>query len=121
MQYCSNRQLREELYKAYVTRASELSNDAKFDNGGLIGKILALRLEKAQLLGFNNYAELSLFNKMADTPAQVLDFLRQLANKSRSYAEQDLAELKAYALNTDGITELSAWDILYYSEKTAAT
>ncbi len=117
MQYCSNRQLREELYKAYVTRASELSNDAKFDNGGLIGKILALRLEKAQLLGFNNYAELSLFNKMADTPSQVLDFLHQLAIKSRPYAEQDLAELKAYALQIDGITELSAWDIPYYSEK----
>ncbi len=117
MQYCSNRQLREELYEAYVTRASELSNDAKFDNGGLIGKILALRLEKAQLLGFNNYAELSLFNKMADTPSQVLDFLHQLAIKSRPYAEQDLAELKAYALQMDGITDLSAWDIPYYSEK----
>jgi oligopeptidase A len=117
MQYCSNRQLREELYKAYVTRASELSNDAKFDNGGLIGKILALRLEKANLLGFNNYAELSLFNKMADTPVQVLDFLHQLAIKSRPYAEQDLLELKAYALQTDGIAELSAWDIPYYSEK----
>lgn len=117
MQYCSNRQLREELYEAYVTRASELSNAAKFDNGGLIGKILALRLEKAQLLGFNNYAELSLFNKMADTPSQVLDFLHQLAIKSRPYAEQDLAELKAYALQIDGITELSAWDIPYYSEK----
>ena len=117
MQYCSNRQLREELYKAYVTRASELSNDAKFDNGALIGKILALRLEKAQLLGFNNYAELSLFNKMADTPSQVLDFLHQLAIKSRPYAEQDLTELKAYALQIDGITELSAWDIPYYSEK----
>lgn len=117
MQYCSNRQLREELYEAYVTRASELSNDAKFDNGGLIGKILALRLEKAQLLGFNNYAELSLFNKMADTPSQVLDFLHQLAIKSRPYAEQDLTELKAYALQIDGITELSAWDIPYYSEK----
>jgi oligopeptidase A len=117
MQYSSNRQLREELYKAYVTRASELSNTAKFDNGELIGKILALRLEKAQLLGFNNYAELSLFNKMADTPAQVLDFLHQLANKSHSYAEQDLAELKAYALQIDGIAELSAWDIPYYSEK----
>ena len=117
MQYCSNRQLREELYEAYVTRASELSNAAKFDNGGLIGKILALRLEKAQLLGFNNYAELSLFNKMADTPSQVLDFLHQLAIKSRPYAEQDLTELKAYALQIDGITELSAWDIPYYSEK----
>lgn len=117
MQYCSNRQLREELYKAYVTRASELSNDAKFDNGGLIGKILALRLEKAQLLGFNNYAELSLFNKMADTPTQVLDFLHQLSIKSRPYAEQDLVELKAYALQIDSIAELSAWDIPYYSEK----
>lgn len=117
IQYCSNRQLREELYKAYVTRASELSNDAKFDNGCLIGKILALRLEKAQLLGFNNYAELSLFNKMADTPTQVLDFLSQLAIKSRPYAEQDLTELKAYALQIDDIAELSAWDIPYYSEK----
>lgn len=117
MQYCSNRQLREELYHAYVTRASELSQAGKFDNSPLIDEILRLRQEKAQLLDFANYAELSLFNKMADTPAQVLDFLYQLASKSRAFAEKDLQELQVFANELDGITALEAWDIPYYSEK----
>lgn len=117
MQYCSNRQLREELYHAYVTRASELSQTGKFDNSQLIKQILRLRQQKAQLLDFANYAELSLFNKMADSPAQVLDFLYQLASKSRAFAEKDLQELQNFAHKLDGIATLEAWDIPYYSEK----
>lgn len=117
MQYCSNRSLRQELYYAYVTRASELSNSGKFDNSAIIRQILRLRQQKAKLLEFNNYAELSLFNKMADTPAQVIDFLYQLADKSRSYAAEDLAELSNFAAKSDGISQLEAWDMPYYSEK----
>ena len=117
MQYCSNRELRRELYYAYVTRASELSNEGKFDNSQLISQILQLRKQKAQLLGFEDYAELSLYNKMADTPKQVLDFLAQLAQKSRNYALNDLAELQKFAQDQDGLTELAAWDMPYYSEK----
>lgn len=117
LQYASNRQLREELYSAYVTRASELSNAGKFDNSNIIREILQLRARKAQLLGFNNYAELSLYTKMAESPQQVLDFLYQLAEKSKAYAEQDLAELTNFAHQLDGIEKLQAWDIAYYSEK----
>lgn len=117
MQFCNNRKLREELYYAYVTRASELGNNPKYDNSSIIHEILKLRHEKAQLLDFNNYAELSLFNKMANNSRQVLDFLYNLAKKSRDYALNDLAELKNYARQLDNIEELNAWDIPYYSEK----
>lgn len=117
MQYADNRPLREELYKAYVTRASELSNEGKFDNSKIIRQILQLRERKAKLLDFANYAELSLYNKMADNPKQVIDFLYQLADKAHSYALNDINELKAYAKELDGLDELMAWDIPYYSEK----
>lgn len=117
MQYADNRQLREELYHAYVTRASELSNDGKFDNAEIIQQILQLRSNKAKLLGFNDYAELSLFNKMADSSTQVLDFLYQLADKARPFAENDMMELRNFAKETNGVTELMAWDVPYYSEK----
>lgn len=117
MQYADKRELRQELYYAYVTRASELSNDGKFDNSALIKQIIELRQQKAALLGFANYAELSLYTKMADTPQQVLEFLSQLAEKARPYAKKDLAELSEYALKEHGISELMAWDIPYYSEK----
>lgn len=116
MQFADNRQLRQELYYAYVTRASELG-DPKFDNSEIIRQILRLRQQKAELLDFKNYAELSLFDKMAETPTQVFDFLYQLAAKSKSYAKQDLAELADYAKSEDGIINLEAWDIPYYSEK----
>lgn len=117
MQYADKRELRQELYYAYVTRASELSNDGKFDNSALIKQIIELRQQKAALLGFTNYAELSLYTKMADTPQQVLEFLYLLAEKARPYAEKDLAELKDFAHNEHGISDLMAWDIPYYSEK----
>ena len=117
MQFAGNRALRQEIYQVYSTRASELSNDGKFDNSELIREILRLRQQKAELLEFNNFAELSLFNKMADSPKQVLDFLYQLADKSRPYAENDLQELREFARSTDEINDLAAWDIAYYSEK----
>lgn len=117
MQYADKRELRQELYYAYVTRASELSNEGKFDNSALIKQIIELRQQKAALLGFTNYAELSLYTKMADTPQQVLEFLYQLAEKARPYAEKDLAELKEFAHKEHELSELMAWDIPYYSEK----
>lgn len=117
MQFASNRKLREELYQAYSTRASELSNEGKFDNTNLIREILRLRQQKAELLDFANYAELSLYNKMAETPKQVLDFLYSLADKSRPYAENDWQQLQQFAHDTDGIEKLEAWDVAYYSEK----
>ncbi len=117
MQFAKNRELRQEVYQAYVTRASELGTARQYDNSEVIRSILRLRKQKSQLLDFNNYAELSLYNKMAENPKQVLDFLYQLAAKSKSYALNDLAELRAYAKDCDGIEELAAWDIPYYSEK----
>lgn len=117
MQYASKRELRQELYQAYVTRASELSDAGKYDNSPLIQQIVQLRQQKAALLDFANYTELSLYNKMADSSQQVLDFLYQLAAKSRQIAQQDLHELEHYAQQLDGITKLEAWDIPYYSEK----
>ncbi len=117
MQYANNRELRRELYHAYVTRASELSADGKFDNSAIIRQILDLRYQKAQLLGFKTYADYSVYTKMAETPEQVLDFLYQLAEKSRDYAQRDLDELREFAKQLDNLDELQAWDIAYYSEK----
>lgn len=116
MQYCNNRQLRQELYKEYVTRASEFG-DIKFNNSSLINKILGLRDDKATLLGFSNYCELSLYTKMAENPNQVLDFLYKLAEKSKPYALNDLAELSKLAQDKFGIVTLEAWDIAFFSEK----
>ena len=121
MQYCENRGLRETLYRAYVTRASEFSppdehGKPKWDNTHLIADLLKLKQEEARLLGFNNYAELSLATKMADTPAQVIDFLDTLAKRAKPYAEKDMAELKAYAEKL-GFTDMQAWDVPYISEK----
>jgi oligopeptidase A len=115
MQYAENRSLRETLYRAYATRASELSNPA-WDNTPLISDILRLKQEEAKLLGFNNYAELSLATKMADTPSQVTDFLDTLAKRAKPYAERDMHELTTYAKKM-GMDEMQAWDIAYVSEK----
>ena len=115
MQYCDNRALRETLYRAYTTRASEFSKP-EWDNTALITDLLKLKQEEARLLGFANYAELSLATKMADTPAQVMDFLDTLAKRARPYAEQDVAELKAYATKL-GLADMQAWDVAYVSEK----
>jgi oligopeptidase A len=115
LQYADNRELREKLYYAYATRASEFGKP-ELDNTDLITKILALRHEAALLLGFNNYAEDSLATKMAETPVQVMDFLRSLAQRARPFAEKDMAELRDCAAR-HGIPDMQAWDVTYFSEK----
>lgn len=124
--YADNRALREEIYTAYVTRASaeskktnaenKIETTAEFDNTAIIAETLALRHELAQLLGFNNYAERSLATKMAQSSQQVLHFLQELAQKSKPYAARDYAELKEFAAGLDCMN-LQAWDTTYYSEK----
>jgi oligopeptidase A len=124
MQYADNRVLREKLYRAYSTRASEIeapgvlsSSAGSFDNAPLIREILKLRKEEAQMLGFDCYAEVSLATKMASTPQQVLDFLGDLAAKAKPYAERDLADLREFAADRLGLEKLEAWDVAYASEK----
>jgi len=124
MQYADNRALRKIMYTAYITRASELSASAlatdqsklDWNNAPLIIKILKLRSEEANLLGFANFSELSLATKMADTSQQVRDFLGDLARCARPFAEKDLAELREFAFIKFNMTDLQAWDISYVSE-----
>jgi len=117
MTYADDRALREEVYAAYCTRASDQGpNAGKYDNGPLMLEILALRQELAKLLGFANYAELSLASKMAETTDQVLHFLRDLGVRGKPFAEQDLRELQAFAAE-QGCADLQSWDVGYYSEK----
>lgn len=118
MTYCDNRELRKEVYTAFSTRASDQGpNAGEFDNTKNIQEILKLRHELAQLLGFDNYAEYSLATKMAESPDKVIEFLEDLAAKSKPQAEKELAELKAFAKETFGAEELEAWDVGYYGEK----
>jgi oligopeptidase A len=120
MQYADSRSLRETFYHAYATRAAEIDNGfskPEWNNGPLIGKLLALRTEEARMLGYRNYAEVSLVPKMADTPDQVLAFLRELAVKAKPFAEKDLAELQAFAKDELGLAPLEPWDVGYASEK----
>ena len=118
MSYADNRELRFEMYQAFSTRASNQGPNAnEFDNAPLIDEMLALKKEKAGILGFDNYAELSVATKMADNGQQVIDFLEDLAVKSKPAAAQDLAELSAYVKDEFAVTELEAWDVGYYSEK----
>jgi oligopeptidase A len=116
MQYAEDRALRERMYRAYATRASEFGKP-EWDNGPLIGRILSLRVEEAAMLGYPNYAEVSLVPKMADTPAQVLAFLRELAAKARPFAERDIAELRDFAARELGLDKLESWDLAWASEK----
>ncbi|MCV6624485.1 MAG: M3 family metallopeptidase [Cellvibrionaceae bacterium] len=122
MQYAHKRELREECYRAYVSRASAQSlridsTAGPWDNSPLIDEILALRAQLAKLLGFNNYAERSIATKMVAKTGEITEFLRELATKSRNFAEADLAELEAFA-HADGHSgELAAWDLAYFSEK----
>ncbi|MGE8561477.1 MAG: M3 family metallopeptidase [Acinetobacter sp.] len=116
MTYAEDRALREELYKAYTTRASDLSEHPEFDNTQVMEEILTLRHEMSQLLGFKNYAELSLASKMAPDVETVDKFLVDLAEHARAPATQEIAELKAIAAK-DGIQDLQPWDTGYYSEK----
>ena len=117
MTYADDRQLRADMYKAFSTRASDQGMHPEWDNSDIMEKIIALRHEKALLLGFDNYAELSLATKMADSPQQVTDFLEELTEKSLPQAQQDLAELTAFAKEQYGIQKLFPWDVGYYSEK----
>jgi oligopeptidase A len=110
MQFCDNRVLREEMYRAYTTRASEFGPE-NLDNTPLIARILELRAEAAKLLGFASYAQVSLEPKMAETPAEVLDFLDNLAARAKPYAEKDMAELREYAAVELALSDLQAWDI----------
>ncbi|MGH8744564.1 MAG: M3 family metallopeptidase, partial [Burkholderiales bacterium] len=117
MQYADNRALREQMYRTYVTRASEFGN-SEWDNTSLIAQILNLRQEKARLLGYANYAEVSLArNKMARSPREVLDFLHELGKEARPYAQRDFADLKRFACDELKLDTLEAWDIAYASEK----
>ncbi|TMQ78616.1 M3 family metallopeptidase [Candidatus Accumulibacter phosphatis] len=116
MQYADSRRLRAVMYRAYATRAAEFGA-AELDNTPLIRRILELRREQAQLLGYQNFAEVSLVPKMAASVPQVLGFLRDLAVKARPFAEQDIADLRAFARSELGLDHIEAWDIAYVSEK----
>lgn len=116
MQYADDRALRETVYHAFATRAAEFDG-AKFDNTPLIKEILQLRQEESSLLGFANYAEASLATKMADTPKEVIAFLRDLASRAKPYAQKDMTALRAFAKETLGIDDLQPWDQAYASEK----
>jgi len=116
--YADSRELREEVYTAFVTRASDQGpNAGKFDNAPILEEILTLRQELARLLGFDTYADYSLTTKMADSPAQVLDFLEDLARRAKPQAQEEFAELSAYARDKLGIETLKPWDVAYASEK----
>lgn len=119
MQFAHQSALREKIYRAYVTRASDQAEgDArKYDNTALISEILALRKEEAQLLGYANFGEVSVVAKMADSPAEVVAFLRDLAHRARPYAEKDVADLRAFASGDLGLANPQAWDWPYVAEK----
>ena len=117
MQYADNRAIREKMYRANATRASELGTNPEWDNTGNINELLRLRKEEALLLGYSNFAEVSLVPKMARTPDEVIAFLEDLAERARPYAEKDLAELKRFGKDELGIDDLQAWDMAYVSEK----
>ncbi|MFA7399874.1 MAG: M3 family metallopeptidase [Sideroxydans sp.] len=140
MQFADNRELREKMYRAYATRASDLLPDGSkrtehpqgvgrgctaaeaattthLDNTPLMDEIVTLRAEEAQLLGFKNFGELSLAAKMAETPQQVVDFMRELAQRARPFAEKDLVELREFAMTKLSISDMRSWDVAYASEK----
>jgi oligopeptidase A len=119
MQYADERSLRETMYHASATRASEFGK-AEWDNTPLIARIVPLRREMAQLLGYRDYAEVSLVPKMAESSSQVLAFLDDLARRARPYAERDVEELRSFARSELGIQDLQAWDVAYASEKLRA-
>ena len=116
MQYATNRALRETMYRAYATRASEFG-PAERDNSALMQEIVALRQEESKLLGYANFAEVSLVPKMAESPQQVMDFLLDLAKRARPYAEKDMAELRDFARTECDLPDLQAWDVAFVSEK----
>ena len=116
--YCDNQELRHEMYQAYVTRASDRGpNAGKWDNSEIMVEQLKLRHEIARMLGFHNFSEKSLATKMAEDPAQVMHFLNDLATKAKPQGEKEVQELREFAEQEFGVTELNLWDIAYYSEK----
>ena len=119
MQFAHSSALREKLYRAYVTRASDQAegDGAKFDNSAIMGELLALRHEEAQLLGHRHFADVSLVPKMAQSPEQVMGFLRDLATKARPFAERDLADMREFAQSELGLNDPQAWDWPYVGEK----
>ena len=118
MMYADKRELREEMYTAFATKASDQGpNAGEFDNAAYIDEMLTLKQELASLLGFNHYADLSLATKMAQTPEQVIGFLKDLAAKSKPQAEKELQDVKDFAREQYGASDLQAWDYTYYGEK----
>jgi oligopeptidase A len=121
LQFADNRALREKIYRANATKASEMgvvfSEAEKWDNTGNIAQLLRLRDEEAKLLDFRSFADVSLEPKMAETPEHVIEFLEDLARRARPYAEKDLEELRAFARDELGLAEMQAWDVAYASEK----
>ncbi|CAG1007729.1 oligopeptidase A [Burkholderiales bacterium] len=117
MKYADDRALRAELHRAQATRASDLGARPEWDNGPLIERVLALRLEAARLLGYADYAEVSLVPKMARSATEVLAFLRDLAKRAKPYAERDVAELSAFARDKLGLAKLEPWDLAYATQK----
>ncbi len=116
--YADDRELRKEIYQAYTTRASDQGfTDEKWDNAGIMLNILQKRQQKARLLGFSNYAELSLETKMAKDVEQVIDFLTQMADKSHAAALKEYQQLQSFAQENGLADDMQAWDIAYYSEK----
>ncbi len=116
MQYADNRELREKIYRAYVSRASELG-EGKWDNTANIGRRLVASQKEAHLLGFDNFAQLSLATKMADSPEQVVAFLRDLAASAKPFAQEDKKALLAFAGETLGLNDIEPWDLTYAAEK----
>ncbi len=116
MQYAEDRELRARMYRAYATRASEFGKP-EWDNGPLITRLLQLRAEEAAMLGYDNYAQVSLVPKMAESTAQVASFLHELAAKAKPFAERDVAELREFARTELGMDKLESWDIAWASEK----
>jgi oligopeptidase A len=121
LQFADKRSLRETIYRASATKASELGSVfsalEKWDNTANIVTLLKLRDEEARLLDYRNFAEVSLVPKMAQSPEHVIEFLEDLARRARPFAEKDLAELRAFARDELGIEQLQAWDLAYASEK----
>jgi oligopeptidase A len=121
LQFADSRELREKIYRANATKASEMgavfTELEKWDNTGNIAQLLKLRDEEARLLDYRNFAEVSLVPKMAESPVHVIEFLEDLARRARPYAEKDLAELRAFAMGELGIDDMQAWDVAYSSEK----
>lgn len=119
MQFAHSSALREKLYRAYTTRASDQApaEFAKFDNSAVMREILSLRLEESKLLGYQNFGEVSVVPKMAESPEEVITFLRDLARRARPYAEKDVADLRAFAAESLGQTDPQPWDYAYIGEK----